>query len=216
MFKDLWGQLPTDVKLQFETSARTIEKKRGEFIYQQGDQPQGLYFIESGLVGLVLIGLNSGKEHLLRFFRTGQFFGHRALFSKEGYHGTTVALESTRLLLVPKEAVLSALNRHPQLYSALVVVLAKELRRCEEQHVMILENQILARIAQALVYLKDLTPEHNWTRQEIANFCASTTSTVIKAMAELENLKLIKQTGRQIEILNRDGLINLQDHGLSV
>jgi CRP-like cAMP-binding protein len=60
--------------------------------------------------------------------------------------------------------------------------------------------------------LKDLHPDHNWTRQEIANFCASTVSTVIKALSELEELNLIKQDGRSIQVLNRDGLIALQDN----
>lgn len=79
---------------------------------------------------------------------------------------------------------------------------------------MILENQILPRTAQALVYLKELHPAHKWTRQEIANFSASTVSTIIKALAELEAKGLIRQEGRSIDILNREGLIALQDHDL--
>lgn len=198
-YKEIWNQ------------AEILEFRRGENIYREGDSPRGIYLIEKGLIGLVLIGAASGKEHLLRFFREGQFFGHRALFATEGYHGTTTALEPTRVKLISRSLVLTTLEKHPQLYQDIVQVLAKELRRCEQQHVMILENQILPRTAQALVYLKELHPQHKWTRQEIANFTASTTSTIIKAMAELESLGLIRQDGRDIEILNRDGLIALQD-----
>ncbi len=211
MFDKLWLNLPADIQSEFNKSSRMITKKRGEFIYRQGDTPDGLYFIEKGLIGLLLIGASSGKEHLLRFFREGEFFGHRSLFAGEGYHGSTVCLEASSIKVVPKSVVLMALDRHPILYKELTYVLSKQLRRCEVQHVMILENQILARTALALVYLKDLHPEHMWTRQEIANFCASTTSTIIKAMAEIEALGLIKQEGRKIEILDREGLINLQD-----
>lgn len=209
--KELWSDLPNEIRTQFNSQSQTIELKRGESIYRQGDTPKGIYFINKGLVGLVLIGSGSGKEHLLRFFKQGQFFGHRALFSNEGYHGQTVALEPTTLKLVPKNVVLSVLEKNPTLYKDVVVVLANELRRCELQHVMILENQILGRIAQALVYLKDLHPDHNWTRQEIANFCASTVSTVIKTLAQLEESGYISQEGRAIAILDRNGLIALQD-----
>ncbi|MGZ3773606.1 MAG: Crp/Fnr family transcriptional regulator [Pseudobdellovibrionaceae bacterium] len=209
--KELWADLPNDVRNQFMAQSLTLELKRGDSIYRQGDIPKGIYFINKGLVGLMLIGSGSGKEHLLRFFKQGQFFGHRALFSNEGYHGNTVALEPTVLKLVPKNIVLSALEKNPILYKDVVGVLANELRRCEIQHVMILENQILGRIAQALIYLKDLHPEHNWTRQEIANFCASTVSTVIKTLAQLEDSGYISQEGRAITILNREGLISLQD-----
>lgn len=210
-WKELWSDLSTDVKLQFESQAKTIELKRGDLVYNQGDQPRGIYFVKKGLVGLMLIGASSGKEHLLRFFRQGQFFGHRALFSEERYHGNSIAIEPTILKLVPKDVVQMAIEKHPTLLRDVVKVLSKELRRSENHQVMILENQILVRTAQALVYLKDLHPDHNWTRQEIANFCASTVSTIIKSLAELESMGLIRQEGRSIFVLKRDDLIALQD-----
>lgn len=211
-WKELWSELSTDIKWQFESQSKTIELKRGEHVYRHGDLPRGIYFVKQGLVGLVLVGASSGKEHLVRFFRQGQFFGHRALFSNEGYHGNSVALEPTLLKLVPKEVIMTAIEKHPHLLRGVVTVLSKELRRCEMHQVMILENQILVRTAQALVYLKDLHPDHNWTRQEIANFCASTVSTIIKALSELEKMELIRQDGRSIQILKRDALVALQDN----
>lgn len=210
-WKGLWDNLPAETRKQFESAAQKIDLKRGESAYRQGDLPVGLYFVEKGLMGLVVLGASSGREHLLRFFREGQFFGHRALFSQEGYHGSAVALEATQLKMIPKNIVLNAIENSPALLKDVVRVLSKELRRCETNQVMILENQILVRVAQAVVYLKDLHPEHSWTRQEIANFCASTVSTVIKTLAELEDMGLIKQEGRAIHVLDRDGLVALQD-----
>lgn len=211
-YAEIWSDLPLDAREAFEASARILDLKRGDKVYHQGDPPRGLYFVEKGLVGLVLIGASSGKEHLVRFFRSGQFFGHRSLFAHEGHHGTTTVLEPTRIRLVPSATVHAVLEKNPKLYEGLVQVLAKELRRSELQRVMILENEILARTAQSVVYLKDLHPEHQWTRQEIANFCASTVSTVIKAMGELEERGFIRQDGRGFSILDRDGLIALQEH----
>jgi len=208
--KGIWSDLSENARARILNSSRLLEFKRGDHVYRAGDVSRGLYFVEQGLVGLNLIGL-SGKEHLMRFFRGGQFFGHRALFTDEPYHASAIVLEPTRLRFVGKPDILAVLETEPRGYKSVVRVLAQELRRCELQHVAILENQILSRTALALVYLKDLHAEHNWTRQEIASFCASTTSTVIKALAELENLGLIRQDGRSIDILNRDGLIALQE-----
>jgi CRP-like cAMP-binding protein len=211
-YSTLWTNLPPEVNHIFDKHSHPLEFKRGEHIYRASEEPNGIYFIESGLVGLLIIGKESGKEHLLRFFKTGQFFGHRSLFSEEEYHGNTIALETTRLRLVPKDIINSVLESHPILFKEIIMVVAKELRRCEIQHVMILENQILNRTAQSIIYLKELYPDHNWTRQEIANFCASTVSTIIKAMAELESMGYINQKGRSIEILDRDALINLESN----
>lgn len=210
--KELWSELPSEVRWNFESQSQALSFKRGEAIYRQGDTPTGMYFVKKGLVGLVIVAAQSGKEHLLRFFRQGQFFGHRALFSEEGYHGSTIALEATEIRFVPREVILSAIAKHPELLKEVVQVLSKELRRSETHQVMILENQILGRIAQSLVYLKDIHPEHNWTRQEIANFCASTVSTVIKGMARLEDLGLIEQEGRAVRLVDREGLLALVEN----
>jgi CRP-like cAMP-binding protein len=208
---DLWTDLPAELRWHFESHSQDRDYKRGDYIYRQGDRPQGVYFVKQGLVGLMLLGPQSGKEHLVRFFRASQFFGHRSLFSDEGYHGNTVVMEATKIKFLPREVVLAAIEKHPELLRDVVRVLSKELRRCENHQVMILENQILPRVAQSLIYLKNLKPDHNWTRQEIANFCASTVSTVIKAMAELEELGLIEQQGRSITLVDRDGLLQLQE-----
>lgn len=210
-FKDLWSDIDPEMRWYFESQSKAIQFKRGDCIYSQGEMPKGIYFVKSGLVGLTMISSKSGKEHLLRFFRQGQFFGHRAMFSKEVYHGNAVALEATNIKFVPKEAVFSGIEKNKSLLEDVVFVLSKELRRCEIQHIMILENEVLVRVAQSLIYLKDLHPDHNWTRQEIANFCASTVSTVIKALTELEESGFISQDGRSISILDRESLIALQD-----
>lgn len=207
----IWKNADQKILARLEQNAINLEFKRGEMIYSAGEEPKGLYLINEGLVGLSIIGEESGREHLLRFFTKGQFFGHRSLFADEAYHASSIALEKTNIKLLPKSILLTILDENPILYKDLVKYLGKELRRAENLHIMVLENQILPRTAQAIIYLKNLHPEHNWTRTEIANFTASTTSTIIKAMAQLEDLGLIRQSGRTIEILNKEELLRLQN-----
>lgn len=207
----LWRRVAPEGQKKLLQATQKLTLKRGEVIYRQGDSPRGVYFIEEGLVGLVLVGESTGKEHLVRFFKAGQFFGHRTLFADESYHATSTALEKTVISFIPKDPFLRVADQNPCLYKDVIQVLATELKACEVRHVTIMEKQVLSRAAQAIVYLKDLYPEHNWTRQEIANFCASTASTVIKAMAELEYRGLIAQKGRSIEVLDRQALIELEN-----
>jgi len=210
MYQQLWSNLHQTTQDRLRLETKEYHFKRGQYVYQVGQIPQGLYFVESGLVGLTIVGV-TGKEHLLRFFKSGQFFGHRSILSDELYHGSSVCLESCVLRLLPKLALHQLLEENPLFYRDIAMVLAKELRRAENQHVMVLENQMLSRVAQSLVFLKQIDPDHLWTRQEIANFCASTTSTVIKTMAILEEMGLIGQKGRVIEIHDRLGLLDLEN-----
>lgn len=210
-FHRIWPHLEPEIEDLFTSAARALVHKRGEAFYRQGDPPKGLYFVEEGLVGLTLVGASSGKEHLLRFFKAPDFFGHRSMLASEPHHATALALEKTKVNFLPRQVVAIALEKYPKLYQEISKVLSLELRRAEVGHVMILENQVLARTAQAIIYLKEIHPSHPWTRQEIANFCASTTSTIIKAMGELESRGLIRQEGREIIILNREGLISIDE-----
>ena len=194
---------------ELQKLATQLDYQRGQFIYRSGDPAQGLYFVESGLVGLSIVG-PSGKEHLMRFFKSGQVFGHRAMLADQVFHATTQVLEKTSVRFLPKEAVYKMVEKYPELYSFIVKQLAQELCNCEIQQVNVLDQQILPRVARSVVYLKDIHPEYRWTRSELASFCASTTSTVIKALAELENLGFLKQKGRDIYITDRVSLIQLQ------
>jgi CRP-like cAMP-binding protein len=200
-----------ELKKIFESFGRSEKLLRGEVVYRSGDRPQGLYYLASGLISLVLTGEASGNDHFVRFFRPGQFFGHRALFSNEPYHATAQVIEASTLLFISREQADREFSEQPRLYKTIAQALAVELRRSELQRVMILENQILARVAQTLVYLKELDPNHSWTRQEISNVISSTVSTVIKALGELEKRGLIKQEGRGIAIVDRDGLLSVPE-----
>lgn len=207
--QSFWKDLSAKHQQKLRDESKIFHYKRGEVVYSEGQTPSGIYLVDKGLVGLVLLGASSGKEHLMRFFAKGQFFGHRSLFSGGEYHGRTICLEPTQIDFIPKKTVEDILLLQPDLYRGIVEILAHELKLAELQRVNILENQILPRVANSIVFLKELHPDHKWTRQEIANFCASTASTVIKAMAELEQMKLISQDSRDITILDREGLLEL-------
>ncbi len=182
--------------------------KRGQIIYLAGEDPKGIYFLESGLVALTITNAN-GKEHLLRFFKKEQFFGHRSLFANEVYHATSKALEACHIIFVSKEQIYSYLERHVQVYQEIVCVLAKELRKAEIM-LALQDSEVLVRVAHSIIYLKELDAERAWTREEIAQLASTTETTVIKTLAKLEKEGLIQQTARKIEISNRDALISLQ------
>lgn len=203
-----WASWPEAARQLLEAAARRVTKRRGEFVYRAGDTPVALYVVQKGLVGLVALG-PSGKEHLLRFFGPGHVLGHRAMCTRETYHATATVLDETQLLAIPRTKVDTVLASHPELYRHLAMILAEELGRSERQRVQILDNQVLERVAQAVLLAKETDPSHVWTRQELANVCASTVPTVVKALAELEAQAVIAQTGRRIEILDRGRLLDI-------
>ncbi|WP_295904873.1 Crp/Fnr family transcriptional regulator [uncultured Bdellovibrio sp.] len=181
--------------------------KRGDVIYRAGEEPQNIYFVESGLVGLALWG-ESGKDHLVRLFKQGQIFGHRSLFAQEKYHATATVIDESQIRFLNKSQMRERMKGNCDLAEKLLETLAKELRQAEARQLVLNEKDATTRIAEAVVYLKELHPQYDWTRQEIADFCGSTTPTVIRTLAKFADDGLIEQRGREIVILNRDLLLS--------
>lgn len=180
---------------------------RGEAVYRAGDEATEVFQVRRGLVGLVAHS-KDGMTHLLRLFRPGEYFGHRAALAGERYHATATALEETELLSVPTADVERALA-DPKAARLMIARLAKDLGFAERYRVDVLDSEVLAKTAHALLYLKGIAPEHRWTRAEIASFCGATVSTIIRTMAKLESAGLIRQDGREFELLNRAELMSM-------
>ncbi|QDK44899.1 Crp/Fnr family transcriptional regulator [Bdellovibrio sp. ZAP7] len=193
--------------IQIFQDARVEKFKRGDVIYKMGENPQNIYFLKEGLVGLVVWG-ESGKDHLLRLFKKNQIFGHRSFFAQEPYHASATVLDDTTVLVLSKDEMRVRMKGNCDLAEKLLQTLATELRRSEEKQVVLTEKDVTARIAESVVYFKDLHPTHSWTRQEIADFCGTTVATVIRTLAKFVEDGLIEQRGREIVILKKEELLS--------
>lgn len=202
------SHLPPDARILIEANTHYRHYKKGSTIYSPGEMPIGIYFVKEGLVGLISIS-NKGSQHLLRLFAANNFFGHRALFAEEPYHGQTICLEPSEIGLVPLRIIEEILKQFPEVARLIISTLARELGLAEAIRQKIADDEVIQRIASSLVYLKEIHADHKWTRNEIANYCASTGPTVIRGLSALEEMGLIEQSGREIKILNRSQLIQI-------
>lgn len=205
---DVFSELPQNIIQNLLKEHRVLKLKRGEYLYHSGDEVKNLFLIDKGLVGLVAL-TSKGGEHLLRLYKTGQFFGHRALFAEEHYHGSSQALENSEIIAIPRFCIERLLDMYPKFSKIFLRLLSQELRIAEQQRVIISESDVEARVASALLYIKQVDSERNWTRKEIADFCGSTGPTVIKVILKFGQQGLIHFQGRKIEILKKDQLLKL-------
>ncbi len=193
-----------------EQNKITLEKKRSESIYHQGDWPKGIYFLKSGLVGLIAVG-TSGKEHLLRLFKPGQYFGHRSFFAKELYHASSICLDSCSMDFVAETCIHRLLEVQPELHMNVIQTLARELRVSEEARISFSEKDVLSRTAEALIYLEKVSTDHHWTRKELADLLDSTPPTIVRTLQKLQGMGLVVSEGKNYKITNYDGLIDVSE-----
>lgn len=180
--------------------------KAGQVIFYSGNDPLGIFTIQSGLVKLEVTSA-SGAAHTLRLVGPGGTLGYRSLFANEPYHASAVAVEDCELCFVPKAEIMNIFKNHPDLAMKLLSHISKDLRLAEEKWMDQMDKGASERIAEALLFLQDHFAHQNWTRREIAQWAGTTPETVIRTLSQFEKDGLIDQTdGRSIRILSKDKL----------
>lgn len=195
-----------DVLLMMEKARVSCRFKAGQVIFYAGNDPLGIFTIESGLVKLEVTS-TTGAAHTLRLVGPGGALGYRSMFASEPYHASAVAVEDCELCFVPKAEIMNIFKEHPELAMKLLSHISKDLRLAEEKWMDQMDKGAPERIAEALLFLQDHFTHQNWTRREIAQWAGTTPETVIRTLANFEKDGLIDQTdGRNIRILSRDKL----------
>ncbi len=180
--------------------------KAGQVIFYSGNDPLGIFTIQSGLVKLEVTSA-SGAAHTLRLVGPGGTLGYRSLFANEPYHASAVAVEDCELCFVPKAEIMNIFKNYPELAMKLLSHISKDLRLAEEKWMDQMDKGASERIAEALLFLQDHFAHQNWTRREIAQWAGTTPETVIRTLSQFEKDGLIDQTdGRSIRILSKDKL----------
>jgi CRP-like cAMP-binding protein len=101
--------------------------KRGETIFQAGDDPKHIYIVKSGLVALFISDgeMNVEKKRLGK----GECFGHVALISVNKHNVSAVAVVESDILVFSKELLHDLHQEDSELFSLLVLNIARELAR---------------------------------------------------------------------------------------
>lgn len=192
-----------DIPRSLEKAKISCRFKRDQIIFYAENDPLGLFFVQSGLVKLEKVS-EDGSAHTLRIMGPGGILGYRSLFANEPYHATAIAVDDVELCFVPKAEILSVFKDHPEVALRLLNHVAKDLRQAEERWMGQMDKGASERIAEALIFLQEHFHSQSWTRREIAEWAGTTPETVMRTLAQFEKESLIDQSGRQINILNKD------------
>jgi CRP/FNR family transcriptional regulator, polysaccharide utilization system transcription regulator len=188
--------------------------KKGQAIFYEGNQANGLFCIHSGKVKLSKLG-EDGKEQIVRFAKTADILGYRSLLSDEPYQATATVMEDSYICLVSKEKFMNLMDKDSKLSLNVIKLLSADLKGAERLLINIAQKSVKERISEALVILKNVfgfdsdekTLDVSLTRAEIADMAGTTTETTIRTLAQLNTEGLIALEGKKIQILDFKGLI---------
>lgn len=189
--------------------------RKGQIIFYEDNHVNGLYCIYKGKVKLTKLGEN-GKEHIVRFAKTGDVLGYRSLLGNETYKATAVAVEDSYVCLMDKSKFKDVIIENPKLSFNLMELLSRDLKHAEQKLINISEKTVLERMAEAILLLEEcfgVDDEGNidvtLTRSEYADIVGTTIETAIRSLSSLKEDGCIEVEGKKIVIHDKKRLIQI-------
>lgn len=126
------------------TEAASLRTKPGELlhrepypkdkvIFREGHDGTDVYVLESGRVGV--FKMKDGKSVRLAILEKGAMFGEMSAVTGEKRSATTIAMEPSVIVRIPKSTIQSKLNSCDPFIKALINILINNLSRVSERYV---------------------------------------------------------------------------------
>ncbi len=143
-------------------AGKVSTQSKGKTIFAQGDPATSIFCIDKGTIKL-LVHSRQGKEAVVGFLGSGDFFGQDCLAGQERRITTVTAMTDCQVMRWSKSAMIELLNNDPKFRDRFVAYLLTRNLRIKEDLIDQLFNSSEKRLARLLLRLtefgKDGRPE---------------------------------------------------------
>lgn len=194
---------------------QNLRFKKGEMIFKEGNQVDGIYFLYKGRVK-VHKRWGSEKQLILHFANGGDIIGYRGLGNEKVYPVTATALEEVVVCFINMAFFENTLKVDHQLTFSLMQFYANELQDAERRMKNLAHLDVKGRVAETLLMLKRKFGQNQeghiniqLTKQDMASYSATTYETFFRMINDLAKEKIISLSGKSIVILKESELEEL-------
>ena len=120
--------LPAKAQVELIKMAKFKSYVQGQLVHSKGSQADGLYCVISGEVRISATTLN-GEEIVFTRVQASSWFGEIALLDGGNRTHDGHASTDTKIAILPKQAVMKACQKYPDVYQALVKLLCMHSRQ---------------------------------------------------------------------------------------
>lgn len=217
---ELWNTLNEE---QFKVLLKHLnvrKYKKSEIIYKNDEKTANMWFLVHGKVKIYKDGI-SGRNQIIRAIKPMEFFGFRAYFAEEDYKTSAMAIDACTVAYIPMETFMQLLKTNYNIGIFFIKYLSVAMGESDERTINLTQKHIRARLAEALIYLKNSygLEEDGYTlsiylcREDLANLSNMTTSNAIRTLSAFANEKLIAIDGRKIKIIKGEELLRISQQG---
>jgi CRP/FNR family transcriptional regulator len=197
-------------------SQRTTTRRftSGELLFSEGQPCAGLYVVVSGRVRIFKTAPN-GREQVLTIEGPGASIAELPVFDGGPYPASAAALQESQLLFISRNDFRAFCLEHPEVALKVLQTVGSRLRRLvgiiEELSFTTLRHRLISWLLRE-AKRKGRQDEHGTTfdlgmsHQELAAHVGTVRELVSRNMARLQSQGFIRINGREITILDQEGL----------
>ncbi len=189
---------------------RRREYGRKENIFNEGDYPRYLYFVEKGKIKLFKTN-EYGKEYIINYCQPGDFIGYSSLIQDEAYHFACAAMEDSELRLIPRDDFFRLLHANRDVASHFIKILANNVSVKEEQLMQLAYDSIRKRVADTLLLIreKEGNDTFDFLREDLAKMVGTAKESVIRTLTDFRQSGYIDIQEGTIRIIDAKKLANI-------
>lgn len=191
--------------------------RKGDHLTKQGAFASYALFVINGLARQYIEG-DSSKSFNLRIIQPGEFIGLSAVFTKNTFNYSSVALTDCQVFLVEKSAIATLVKQNGQFGFTMIK------RYCEQNANLfdtlrnMMYKQMNGRIADALLYIDSLKTDNPeifqlLSRKDMADFAGISTESAVKLLKSFEKDGLIELHEKDIVVVNQQELLEISKKG---
>lgn len=196
------------------TVAECLRCAAGDPLYEEGDQPEGLYLVLAGQLKLIRSGPGY-KEHIVHLAERHSMFGEAALFLP-GHPVSCIALEDAQVAFLPREPFLEIMDRHPALQRYIFEVMAGWMSQLIEKIDQLTLCDGAQRLAHYLVDLHEKSPYADYMtsaqvelptrKRDLATMLNMNQPSLSRILRQLQDQELIEVRGRRLVLKDLEAL----------
>ncbi|MGE5314244.1 MAG: Crp/Fnr family transcriptional regulator [Acidobacteriota bacterium] len=181
-----------------EYHATLLQVKKGEMLFQEGEQALNFFIVKTGRIKMVNVS-SEGREFVQGYFGPGQSFGEPPFFSRVAYPASAYAVEPSSVWKIGYDAFMMMLRNNFDVHSRLLKVLSDRLIYKSTMLSEIAVEEAEHRLTTLIGYLIEngaASPpgetKLSFTRQQLADMTGLRVETVIRSIKSMEQKHLLE------------------------
>lgn len=191
-----------------------VRFSRQQNVYTEGEPGDQLYIIVSGKIKLGR-QCADGRGHLLAIVGPAEMFGELSIFEPGPRTSSATALTDVHALTMHRDVVWAWVADHPQIAQRLLRLLARRLRRTDDDLSDLVFTDVAGRAAKQLLRLAHqfgiqqdgaIRVNHDLTQEELAQLIGASRETINKILGDFTQRGWIRTQGKSVIITDTERL----------